>query len=516
MNKPIKNFSLYQTNDAINKFDICCSIKKHCQKPTGGYCSQIKNHNVNMNEFKCFIENGHTFKHCYNIDLLKQNVYSLAHNYKYPIRTINAIKNEKVTMNILQRKTATPFCYFQCVFFDIDICNINNHELLISKLKYKPNIVYETFSYQPEKPKFRFVYILNKPMSCIYYDDVYNVIAKTFNNKLELDKSASRPTQTFFGTNKNVYITNNKYYEIESNKPINSVSLFDNSISTQCCTVQSDIPLSSVETKIVETNFYNFCCRNSMKTVLEYYKSKCILIKYEIPPSIYEKYIYKFTGLITLPTYYNTGTKHKKIILHDHRKYYIENVIANLLLLMNCNMTSEDLIYNVFNWCNEHICYNKKQNSHILNNKIIIQLCINTYKKFNNPHSDEYEKYLNELKLKHLSNVKNYINPYYFGLHFDDDTFCSNRLEIFRISKYEYTPISLEQLKMEHKKIRKTRSDKQLPKSETTKLIIQCLKLNMKNKSIMNQLKMEHGINTSSQNISKIRKTYFYCDAMAS
>jgi len=270
---------------------------------------------------------------------------------------------------------------------------------------------------------------------------------------------------------------------------------------------------SQLSEHIMEWDFYNTCCSISMWGILNQYKDQCTVIEYETPSSINEKYIYKEDGLLTLPTYKNVKGVRTKIIMNDNRKTYVREVIVNLLLLMNEVITPEDLVYNVFRWCHEHVSFNKGINNHILNNKNFVQICIETYKKFHNPHSPEYEKHLANLRKKYKSDRKNYINPYYFGLHFDDDTYCCNRYEIWKHhpwgeSKYEYLPITPEQLEKGQVRGRKQRSDKQNPHSQTTKLIINYLKTGMKNKEIVEKLKTDHGITTNSQNVSKTKKRF--------
>lgn len=519
MNK--NKFQIYQTGNAIDKINTCHTIKKHKSKPTGGYTSQTINELVSLNDFIKLIGSGYSFRHCFDINQIKMNINEIippnSLNRLNRIYRNNIMYNNKMTMNVLQKKSAIKYCSFQCVFFDIDDCNTGYLELT-KKLQYKPNIVYETFSYTPQKTRFRLVYILDKLIPCIYYSDVYNLIAKQIKKITNLDDCAKNPTQTFFGTNKNVYTINNHYYSIcisENDDNIRqSIPLFNDST-----VANFDKPPVSPECNIVpyniERNFYNECCSFTMKKILEYYANKCILVDYEIPNTIFEKQIYNTTGLLKLPTYFFVNGRRTKIIMNDNRKYYIREVIANLLLLMNNSMVPEDLIYNVFNWCNEHINFNKTVNNHILNNKIIIQLCLETYNKFHNLHSTEYDLHLDKLKNKYRSSGrKNNINPYYFRLHIDDDTFCCNRFElwtqhpVYKTYWNKYPPITLEQLEIEQTKIRKSRCDKQHPHSETTRLILYYLKCKFSNKTIIEKLKTDHNITTSSQNISKIKKIF--------
>lgn len=138
-----------------------------------------------------------------------------------------------------------------------------------------------------------------------------------------------------------------------------------------------------------------------------------------------------------------------------------------------------------------------------------------TFNKFHQPHTPDYDNFLNGLKKQYKSKKrKNNVNLYYFGLHFDDDTFCSNRHEIWKQhpfrkkSQFEYSPITLMELKEQQVRKKQTRSDKQTPHSETSNLIIEYLKNGLKNKEIVEKLKTVHGIITNSQNVSKIKRRF--------
>lgn len=515
----MKKIVIEPTDGLIDKIHICRTIKRFKQKPAKGHTCQVQNEIVTLIDFKSLIEKGHSFKFWYDIDKIRRDIYKIIPlddpNQFAVLYRKNILNHNKMTANILQRKSAIDHCSFQYVFFDIDYCT-SDYKNIVKNMVQKPNIVYETFSYTPQKPRYRFVYILDRVIPCEFYPNVYETIAKKIRKVVKLDNCGKSPTQTFYGTNHFAYVINDKFYTLNLPQDISMAVPESKPLFEESDLESNEVAQPELIAYPLEFDFYNTCCSISLNGVLERYKDQCTVIEYETLQSIFEKFIYKEEGLLTLPTYKVVNGVRTKIIMNNQRKMYIREVIANLLLLMNKNITTEDLVYNVFRWCKEHISFNKTINNHILSNKKIIELCMETYNRFHSPHSPEYDNYLDSLKKKYRSAKKNYINPYYFGLHFDDDTYCCNRYEIWQrhpvpqVAKYKfsYHPITLDLLKKQQIRGRKQRSDKQVPHSKTTKLIVEYLRNGIKNKRIVEKLKNEHGITTNSQNVSKIKKRF--------
>lgn len=507
-----------ESNKKIDRLTVCYTNKGYKTKPEKGYYGKVIVENVPYNKFIELIESGHSFKQVPDIDKLKSNVKSITENGKQPVINANNIRKGFITMNILQRRIVMQYCKFQTIFFDIDYCDIN-HEQLIERLSLKPNLIYETFSHTESKHRYRLVYVLDSLIDTGYYRAVYLAFKKQIKDIVEDDKCAENPTQTIFGTCNKVYRVHDCYYNIDTSK-LDFI-------------FYGDVVLKQYNQCIVEENFYNYCMTHNIPAFLEEYSAnnrtyqefivdwnlkeysitkqdfdyKCIDIEFETPNNIKAKFVINKKGLLALPHYIGNG---KKLVVNDGRKRYIEK-IAHLLLLMNNDIVIEDLIYNVFKWVDKHISFNKEKNGHILNGKMIVEKCIACFDNFKNNKSKEYIGYLNGIKEEFVSTKKKAPNPYYYALHYQNNTFFYWRNfqlidSIFKSkSNISLSDLikELSKIKVERNKAVKCRSDKGKKRNTYTgskkEKVIGMLQNGFSNKEISEQLQV------CSQYISKIK-----------
>lgn len=503
----------------IDKLAVCYTEKGYQSKPQKGFYGKVKvSNNIAYNEFIELIENGHSFKQVPDIKALQNNVDLITKNGKKAEINAANIRKGIITMNLLQRRVVMDFCKFQTVFFDIDYCDMD-YKQLISKIALKPNLIYETFSHSASKPRYRLVYVLDSLICTGYYTAVYLAFKELIKDVVEDDKCAENPTQTIYGTCNNVYRVHDCYYSVDTS--INDFIRY------------GDIELKQHTKHIVEENFYNYCMTHSIadfvkkyspnnrtykQVIVDWnlkehivektdYEYKCIDIEVETPNNIKEKYAVNKSGLLALPHYVGNG---RKLVVNDGRKRYIE-LIAHLLLLMNKDIVIEDLIYNVFKWANMHISFNKKRNVHVLNGKMIVEKCIACFDNFENNKSKEYTGYLNGIKKKYVSKTKKAPNPYYYALHYQDNSFFYWRnfqqIDAAFNSKPDISLTDLKKglanIKIERNRFVQHRSDK--GKKRNTYIgskknkVISMLHSGFSNKEIAAQL------HVSSQYISKIK-----------
>ena len=178
---------------------------------------------------------------------------------------------------------------------------------------------------------------------------------------------------------------------------------------------------------------------------------------------------------------------------------------------MNNDIVIEDLIYNVFKWVDKHISFNKEKNGHILNGKMIVEKCIACFDNFKNNKSKEYIGYLNGIKEEFVSTKKKAPNPYYYALHYQNNTFFYWRNfqlidSIFKSkSNISLSDLikELSKIKVERNKAVKCRSDKGKKRNTYTgskkEKVIGMLQNGFSNKEISEQLQV------CSQYISKIK-----------
>lgn len=120
---------------------------------------------------------------------------------------------------IEQGKTIRPGIFFdkiekrnwqfqQLLFIDFDNGQTVNSTLKkCNELGLEPSIVYPTFSYNFENQKHRLVFCLDEPVCNIEtLDLVYNKLYQLFNP----DKGALKPTQMFLGSNKGIFLIDNR------------------------------------------------------------------------------------------------------------------------------------------------------------------------------------------------------------------------------------------------------------------------------------------------------------------
>ncbi|EKJ89319.1 hypothetical protein QR305_01001 [Bacteroides finegoldii] len=505
--------------EKVDKLTVCYTEKGYKSKPQQkGFYGKVKVEEVFYNEFIELIKSGHSFKQVPNIAALQNNVELITKNGKNAQINAANIRKGNVTMNMLQRKIVMQFCKFQTIFFDIDYCDID-HAQLISKIALKPNLIYETFSHSANKHRYRLVHVLDSLIDTGYYRAVYLAFKEYVKDIVEDDKCAENPTQTIYGTCNNVYRVHDCYYSVDTSK-LDFI-------------FYGDIELKQYTKCIVEENFYNYCMSHSIADFLKEYSAnnrtyqevivdwnlkehiitktdneyKCIEIEYETPNNIIEKFVSNKEGLLALPHYVGNG---KKLVVNDGRKKYIEK-IAHLLLLMNKDIVIEDLIYNVFRWVNMHISFNKKKNDNILNGKLILEKCIACFDNFKNNKSINYLGYLNRLRQEFVSKIKKAPNPYYYALHYQNNTFFYwHNFQLIDSAFTSKPDISLTDLKKELAKIKvernknvQCRSDK--GKKRNTYIgskkneVIKMLQRGFSNKEIAAQLQV------SSQYVSKIK-----------
>ena len=491
--------NIIKSGKTVEKLTVSYTQKGYSRKDENSFYAKLCIDEVSYSKFIELIESGHSFKQIPNIAALKNNVRTITENGNNPIVNAKNIKDGIITMNILQRRVAMQYCQFQTVFFDIDNCSIDYKEL-VSNLSLKPNLIYETFSHTEDKHRYRLVYVLDCLIDTGFYRAVYLAFKEQIKDVVEDDKCAENPTQTIYGTCNNVYRIYDYYYSIDTS---NLDFIF-----------YGDFVLRSYTKSIVERNFYNYCTTHNIEDILKEYsiyndnsEYKCIDMENETPNNITEKFVVNKKGLLALPHY--KGNR-QKLIINDGRKRYTD-MIAHLLLLMNKDLVIEDLIYNVLKWTDMHLSHNKKINEHVLNNKIIIEICINCFCNFKENKNEKYKGYLNRIKTEFVSTLKKAINPYYYALHYQDNTFfywCNSKLidSTFK-SKPDISLSDLKKelsaIKVERNKAVKCRSDKGKKRNIYTNSkrgkVIEMLHDGLSNKKITEQLQV------SSQYISKIK-----------
>lgn len=103
----------------------------------------------------------------------------------------DVICKHKITNNVLQLPSIAKYCQFQYVFFDVTRMDVIN--LLSSRIKYKPNIIYNPMISSNSPSIFRLVYIFDEPISCKYYSDVYDILAEELKQHFSLNNSVKFP-----------------------------------------------------------------------------------------------------------------------------------------------------------------------------------------------------------------------------------------------------------------------------------------------------------------------------------
>lgn len=137
---------------------------------------------------------------------------SLNYNRENLIREIKEGKREPFKVSLNQIKCYMEEGYSinasvtnttQLLILDIDV-GLTEIEFLTICKKWDivPNIFYRTFSYTPEKEKFRAIYKLDKGYNQEQYKSIYEMMSFIFDNKL--DKALSNFKQLVHGTNKKV------------------------------------------------------------------------------------------------------------------------------------------------------------------------------------------------------------------------------------------------------------------------------------------------------------------------
>ena len=500
------------TNKIIDNISISSTKKNHKVKPKKSFKEEVENNHLNnLDEFSNLIEHGKSIKNCFDLESIKGNL----HIINDPVLYIDKkneneanIKSGKITMNILQRKKAIEFCSFQCIFFDIDNCENPDYKSVIEKLNIAPNIIYETFSYTKEKPRYRLVYIIDEVLKSEYYTDVYDEFLKKIGlANFEFDNCCNQPTQTIFTTNRKSYIINKNYYHIKYNE----IKTKDEEHETNILNISILDRIKKHNKILVEKSFLDYGVSHKVSDIVEHYsvynKSnndfKCILITNQCPNNFNDKFLISDENTLDIPEYYFGNGKPQKYFINNGRKRFISN-LCKILLLMNNNITIEDLIYNVFVWCNEHVNFSVKTN-HALTNPDIILICKGEFYKFYNYHIatqvKDYEEAISMIKSKYHHGKRKCINQYYCGT-------IENKHTFFYMNYKDKFPDNVEEIKYkdlcsEFDNInikRRTRDDKgesrnksynDLKEGSKTKMIIYYLNNNVRPKVILKELNIK-------------------------
>ena len=216
-----KLFNIIQTCHVIDQINLSQSVKTYFCKQNDKKCAEFVNHCIDLNQFAQLIASGYSFHHYFDFDKIKSNITNLVTtddnvyaNYIHH----DVLCKHKTTNNVLQLSSIAKYCQIQYIFFDVN--RIDVIHLLSSRMKYKPNIIYNPMTSSNSSSIFRLVYIFDEPISCKYYSDVYDMIACELKKHFTLNNSMKFPTKTLFGTDSDVYILNKNYFSITEKTPV--------------------------------------------------------------------------------------------------------------------------------------------------------------------------------------------------------------------------------------------------------------------------------------------------------